>query len=138
MNFSDIPFNPDRKVLRQFAVLWVLFFVTIGTYQFFAHARGGVGLGLIIAGLTIGIPGLLWPHLLRWIFVTWMVLVSPIGWLVFTLVMLALYYLLITPLAIFFRLKGRDWLRKNPAPHQKTFWEPKGNPLDPLSYYRQY
>lgn len=138
MNFSDIPRHPDRKVLRQFAALWILFFVSIGVYQFLARDHPTPGLGLIAAGLLIGLPGLVRPALLRWIFVSWMVLVWPIGWLVFTLVMLALYYLLITPLALFFRLRGRDWLRRKPAPGQDSFWEPKENPLDPLSYYRQH
>jgi hypothetical protein len=138
MNFSDIPLNPEPKVLRQFAALWLIFFGILGANQFLAHDRPGLGLFLIAASLAVGIPGLVRPALLRWIFVAWMVLVSPIGWLVSTLLMLALYFLLITPLALFFRLRGRDWLRRKPAPQQDTFWEPKENPLDPLSYYRQH
>lgn len=138
MNFSDIPLNPGRKVLRQFAVLWIVFFVGLGAYQFLAHDRPGPGLVLMAAGLTVGIPGVIRPALLRWIFVAWMVLAAPIGWLVFTLLLLALYFLLITPLALFFRLRGRDWLRRKPAPERDTFWERKENPLDPLSYFRQH
>ena len=138
MKFSEIPLNPEPRVLRQFAALWMIFFLIIGANQVLAHDRPWLGLGMIAASLVTGIPGLVRPALLRWIFVTWMVLVWPIGWLVSTLLMLALYFLMITPLAVLFRLKGRDWLRRKPAPEQDTFWEPKGNPLDPLSYYRQH
>ncbi|MCF7732615.1 MAG: hypothetical protein K9N23_13065 [Akkermansiaceae bacterium] len=138
MNWSDIPLNPGRKVLRQFAALWIVFFVALGVNQFLAHGRPGLGLALMAAGLIVGIPGVLRPSLLRRIFVAWMVLAFPIGWLVSTLMLLGLYFLVFTPLALFFRLRGRDWLRRKPAPEQDTFWEPKENPLDPLSYFRQH
>ena len=138
MNWSDIPQNPGRHVLRQFAALWIIFFVALGAHQWLAHGRSGLGSLLMAAGLLVGIPGLLRPSLLRRIFVAWMMLVFPIGWCVFTLLMLGLYLLMFTPLALFFRLRGRDWLRTKPAPEQETFWEPKANPLDPASYLRQH
>jgi hypothetical protein len=138
MNWSDIPLNPRRQVLRQFAALWIVFFVALGANQFLAHGRPGLGLILMAAGMIVGITGLLRPSLLRRIFVAWMVLAFPIGWFVFTLLMLGLYFLMLTPLALFFRLRGRDWLRRKPATEQDTFWEPKANRLDPLSYFRQH
>ena len=138
MKWSDIPFNPSRKVLRQFAALWLVCFMALGASQFFAKGRPQLGLALAAAAVIIGLPGLIWPPLLRWLFVACTVLTFPIGWLISLLVLWALYFLVLTPVAVFFRLRGRDLLGRKPAPERDSFWEPKQTPRDLRSYFRQY
>lgn len=138
MTWSDIPFNPSRAVLRQFAVLWLVIFLALGAYQWLAMERPLLGLALAGVAVLLGTPGLLWPALLRWIFVMWMVLVFPVGWLISSVMLALLYFLVLTPVALWMRLRGRDLLGRKPAPHQPTFWEPKQSPRDPGSYFRQY
>ena len=58
---------------------------------------------LILAAL-FGVAGLIRPGLLRPIFVGWMVMVFPIGWLMSRVLLGVLFYGLFTPLAIAFRL----------------------------------
>jgi hypothetical protein len=138
MKWSDIPFNPSRKVLRQFAALWLVCFMALGASQYFAKGRPQLGLALAAAAVIIGLPGLIWPPLLRWLFVACTVLTFPIGWLISLLVLWALYFLVLTPVAVFFRLRGRDLLGRKPAPERDSFWEPKQTPCDLRSYFRQY
>jgi len=138
MKWSDIPFNPSRKVLRQFAALWLVCFMALGASQYFAKGRPQLGLALAAAAVIIGLPGLIWPPLLRWLFVACTVLTFPIGWLISLLVLWALYFLVLTPVAVFFRLRGRDLLGRKPAPERDSFWEPKQTPRDLRSYFRQY
>jgi hypothetical protein len=52
--------------------------------------------------------------------------------------LLLLFYGLITPVALFFRVRGRDPLRRKGAPAATTFWLPKDTPQDVRSYFRQY
>ena len=53
--------------------------------------------------------------------------------------MLALmFYLLLTPIALIFRLQGRDLLARKSAPNRSTFWTAKQTPQDVRSYFRQY
>jgi hypothetical protein len=138
MKWSDIPLNPSRKVLRQFAALWLVCFMALGASQYFAKGRPQLGLALAAAAVIIGLPGLIWPPLLRWLFVACTVLTFPIGWLISLLVLWALYFLVLTPVAVFFRLRGRDLLGRKPAPERDSFWEPKQTPRDLRSYFRQY
>jgi len=138
MKWSDIPFNPSRKVLRQFAALWLVCFMALGASQYFAKGRPQLGLALAAAAVIIGLPGLIWPPLLRWLFVACTVLTFPIGWLISLLVLWALYFLVLTPVAVFFGLRGRDLLGRKPAPERDSFWEPKQTPRDLRSYFRQY
>ena len=138
MKWSDIPFNPSRTVLRQFAALWLLALLALAANHYFVRHHPALALALALAALLLGVPGLLHPPLLRWIFVAAMVLAFPIGWLVSLLLLATLYFLVLTPLALVFRLRGRDLLGRKPAPRRESFWEPKHSPLDPRSYFRQY
>ena len=45
MQWSDIPFHPPRKTLRQFAGLWLVFFGGMALWQ--ALVRGHPTLGLV-------------------------------------------------------------------------------------------
>jgi hypothetical protein len=138
MKWSDIPFDPNRKVLRQFAALWLVFFLALGANQYWWQGRPRLGLALAVVAVLLGLPGLAWPTLLRRVFVAAMVLAFPIGWGVSLLLLAIVYFLVLTPVALFFRLRGRDWLGRRPAPDRKSFWEPKQTPLEVRSYFRQY
>jgi hypothetical protein len=138
MKWSDISFNPSRKVLRQFAALWLVCLLALGASQYFAKGRPPLGLALAAAAVLIGLPGLIQPSLLRWLFVACTVLAFPIGWLISLVMLLILYFLVLTPVAVLFRLRGRDLLGRKPAPERSSFWEPKQTPRDLHSYFRQY
>ena len=56
MHWSDIPFDPPRNTLRQFAALWVVFFGGMALWQ--GLARGHVGQALIFGLLAVTIGAL--------------------------------------------------------------------------------
>jgi hypothetical protein len=62
----------------------------------------------------------------------------PLGWLVSQLVLAILFYGVFTPLALVFRLIGRDALALKKPSGEATFWRPKPTPSDPRRYFRQY
>ena len=138
MTWSDIPFKPTAKALRQFAAAWLIFFLAFGAHQYLVRRHPGVGLVLIGMALVIGLLGLVRLAAVRWLFVGWMVVAFPIGWLISLLMLLLMFYGLITPVAVFFRMRGRDLLRRKCAPSATTFWLPKNTPQDVRSYFRQY
>ena len=138
MTWSDFPRNPTTRALRQFAGAWLVFFLAFGAQQYFRRGRHEIGLALGLMAVVFGVLGLVRPLAVRWLFRTWMVLAFPIGWLVSQAMLLLMFYLLITPVALFFRALGRDLLARKPAPSRATFWEPKGQPDDIRSYFRQY
>ena len=138
MTWSDIPFKPTTKALRQFAAAWLIFFLTFGAHQYFVRKHLAAGLAVMGLAVAVGLLGLVKPLAVRWLFVSWMVVAFPIGWLISLLMLLLMYYGLLTPVAMFFRLRGRDLLRRKPEPHGTTFWMPKDTPQDVRSYFRQY
>jgi hypothetical protein len=82
MKWSDIPMRPTAKMLRQFAAAWLVFFLVFGAHQYLARGHHALGLAIGSMALVVGVLGLVWPGAVRWIFVSWMVLAFPIGWLV--------------------------------------------------------
>jgi hypothetical protein len=138
MRWSDIPFSSPPRMLRQFAALWLAFFGGLAAWQGVARGRVGIALGLAALAIVVGGIGLARPALIRPIFVGWMVLAFPIGWAV-SLVLLALvYYGLFTPVALAFRLSGRDALGLRPGPDRESYWEPRAEPADVRRYFRQF
>src|SRR5687768_9922975 len=110
MRWSDIPRSPTSQTLRQFAALCLLVFGSLSVWQ--GWMRGNLLWAAILAAaaIGIGIGGLIWPQAVRWFYVGWLMAAFPIGWANSHLVLAVIFYAVLTPLAILFRLIGRDAL----------------------------
>ena len=138
MNLSDIPLNPNQKMLRQFAAAWLVFFSAFGAHQYFKHGHHQAGLAIVIIAVVVGVSGLIWPSSLRWLFVGWIVLAFPIGWVISQAMLFLMFFCIITPVAILFRLRGRDLLARKPDRSRASWWVLKAAPRDVRSYFKQY
>jgi hypothetical protein len=137
MRWSDIPFTPSAATLRWFAGLLAVFLAALGGWQFVAHDHRVVGLVLLGAALVIAPLGLLFPAAVRPIFVAWMVLVYPVGWVTSHLLLACIFYCVFAPVGLLFRLAGRDALGRRFRPDQDTYWVDKPAAEDVRSYFRQ-
>lgn len=138
MQWSDINFRPQSKTLRQFAVLWTLFLLGAAAWQWFLHGRATLATVLLVAGLAFGVTGIVRPASIRWLFVALSVATFPIGWLVSWLLFAALFFVVFTPLALFFRLIGRDPLDRRFDKKLRSYWAEKPPAPDARRYFRQY
>lgn len=138
MQWSDIQFDPPRKLLREFGLLCLAFFGAIALYQglYRGHATAGMILGALAA--AGGLLGMIAPAALRPVYVAWMVAAFPIGWTISMIVMAVMFYGLFTPIGLVFRLIGRDPLQRKLKPAAATYWEPKATPRDPRRYFKQF
>jgi Saxitoxin biosynthesis operon protein SxtJ len=137
MQWSDIPFQPDRKTLRQFAGLWLVCFGGMALWQALVRGRPSLGLSIGALALVVGVAGLTRPEWVRLIYVGWMVLAFPIGWTVSQAMVLLMYVGLFVPIGLIFRLIGRDPLRRTRRPGSESYWTPKPAPADVKSYFKQ-
>jgi hypothetical protein len=129
--------SASGSTLRQFAGLWVLFFGWLACWQ--SVWRGHVAWAIVFAALAlaVGLRGLIWPQTIRPVFALLTAVTLPIGWVMSRVILAVLFYGVFTPVAIFFRLIGRDILGRRPAPNCTTYWTPKPAPSDVQSYFRQ-
>ncbi len=138
MQWSEKHLHPSLRTLRQFGGLSVLFL----SYGAFVHGylRHQMNLAVLFAGLAavMGVLTLVKPSFIRPFFVGAMVITFPIGWVVSRVLLGLIYYGLITPIALIFRLIGRDALFLKHHSETKTYWLPKVTSTDPKRYFRMY
>ena len=98
----------------------------------------GAAVGVWSAAGAGGLISLAVPAVGLFIYRAMMLIALPIGTVVSTVVMLAIYFLVITPLGLVFRLVGRDELRLRTGGDAATYWEPKSSPESKIRYLRQF
>jgi len=137
MQWSDIDFRPQTRTLRQFAVLWLVFFGGLAVWE--VAGRGHAVSGTVLGLLAVTLPTLGWlrPQWLRPVYVGWMVLAFPIGWVVSRVVLAALFYVVFVPLGLVFRVAGRDPLQRRRRAVE-TYWAEKPAVNDARRYFKQF
>lgn len=133
MNWSDIDLRPDARKLRQFAAIWLLFFGVLAVRAFVQHKPAAVGLAIVAFA---GLIGVIAPAISRPLYVGSSLITFPIGWVVSRLLLAGIYFLVFTPVAIVFRIAGRDLLRLRKT-KSDSYWMPRESPA-PERYFRQF
>jgi hypothetical protein len=124
-------------MLRQFAGLWVVVLGGLACWYGLLRQRPVVGAVLGVAAVTVGALGIVRPSAVRPFFVALTVATFPIGWVLARVGLAAVFFGLFTPLAIVFRLAGRDALVLRRPRDRASYWEPKPAPADVRSYFHQ-
>jgi predicted membrane metal-binding protein len=134
----DLNLRPRTKVLRQFSLIWLLLFVGLGIYNHLNGAGHGTRSIWFLAAVVLGILGLIWPIVIRPIYQAAIIVTFPIGWVVSQLVLVLMYYGVVTPLGLILRCTRPDPLTRNKQPNEASYWLDKTQPTDLRSYFRQY
>ena len=134
----DINFHPTDRMLRQFAGAWLVAFSGLAAAQWLMRGHPRTASALFGAALIIGVAGLLRPRAMRWLFVAATIAAFPIGWVVSQVMLFVLFTAVITPVALLFKLQGRDRLTRHRPGHEASYWKPKTTTADMRRYLRQY
>jgi Saxitoxin biosynthesis operon protein SxtJ len=137
MQWSDVIASPKPKLLRQFAGLWLIVFPLLAALRVWRGHADNWAIGLAVAGVVVGLVGLVKPEAVRPIYSGWMLAAFPIGWTVSQLMLLVLFYLVFTPVGLVFRLIRRDALslRRRDV---STYWAVKPGAARVEDYFRQF
>ena len=126
--------NPSDRQLKQFGAVCVIalpLIVWLWSRNTSAAAwAAGIGAVLCVAGLVS-------PKLLKPVFIGLSVVTIPIGLVVGELAMLLIWFGLFLPMAVLFRILGRDALQRRSAGESETFWQKRHPPSDVGKYYQQ-
>jgi Saxitoxin biosynthesis operon protein SxtJ len=140
--------NPDRRGLRSFGIACVVAFGGLGIWAVLRHSVFGLSLsepvavrvatGLMAIAATSGVLALTAPSALRPLYRALTAASLPIGWVVSHVAIAILYFGVVTPVGLLFRLIGRDPLNRGRDPARRTYWEPRVAAGDVRRYYRQF
>lgn len=138
MAMIEINTNPSRGELRYFGLLLAVFFGVVGAILAWRFQAWPVARGLWIGGAAAGVVYYAIPPIRRWMYVGWMYLAFPIGWVISHIMMAAIYYLVFTPIGLFMRLLGRDPLSRSFDESADTYWVEHQPDENPDRYFRQF
>jgi hypothetical protein len=131
----DIDWRPGPQTLRRFGGVACLVF---GALAYAIWRNGGhPALSLASGALacSAALCSLVRPEWNRTLYVGLSVLSYPIAWAVAWLLLLVLFFLVITPSALLYRHFVRARRPKHPS---GSAWQPTRPARDPLSYFRQF
>ena len=88
--------------------------------------------------LLVALLGLLAPKALKPIYVGLMIVTFPIGWLMTRVILLVLYFAVLTPVGLLMRLFGRDTMKRAFDRGAQTYWVQHDSKPEKERYFRQY
>ncbi len=139
MAIIEVNWKPNRKNLRVFGTAALIATVILACLL---HLRKGLplqwALGIVAFGLVVFVGSLVLPKPTKVIYVIMASLALPIGLVISTVLMAAFFYLLLTPLGLFFRLVGRDELELKFDRNKTSYWVKRRPPESLKRYFNQF
>jgi hypothetical protein len=139
-----ISWDPTEKQLRQFGACALLALPLLGWLALGRTAPDDWNAAELVAFCVCAGVGVLWgllawlsPQSLRVAFWFATLIALPIGVVLGELLLAALYFGIFTPVALFFRLIGRDALHRRLDAGAPSYWAAKAQAVGAEQYFRQ-
>ena len=136
--------DPPKRQLQQFAFIAVvgLPLIALVVLRFcglgwaFGHPAVLIALGVGVLQLVLFLAG--FRPLTRAVYVVLMIVALPIGFVLSHVLMAVIFYLVMTPIGLVFRLIGRDAMGRKRDPKARSYWHDRGPARSPASYFKLY
>ncbi len=130
--------NPTAKELKWFGLLLAAFFALVGGVIAWRAGSATVfyvvgGVGALLGAVFYGVPALRRP-----MYLGWMYLFFPVGFVVSLLLLAIVYYLVLTPIALLLRLAGKDPLARALDKGATSYWSARPPAPPKERYFKQY
>ena len=139
-----IDLNPSVSQLKTFGFVALFGFSLMATVVMWKFTEWTLHWSVyLLLGLAVLCPllALIAPIANKPVYVTLMIVVIPIGLVVSAVVLRLIYYGMFTPIALWFKLRGRDAMDRQLDPAAETYWKDhrdQAKPRPPASYLRLY
>lgn len=135
MALIRVDWNPSDRKVRQFNGLLVLLIAFVSAM---AWHKGNVAAAwrIAIIGAFVAGAGAAWLTFGRWVYRAWMSVAFVVGSVVSTILLFVLYYAILTPLGLLFRVLGRDALGLRGS--AESYWVSLQIPEDEGYFERLY
>ena len=139
MSLATINWNPDRRMLRSFGLIALI--ATFGL-AILLNLLKGVSIQwctiIVAAGLVIFIISRLSLKLTKIIYLALTIITLPIGIAVSFVVLALFYFLVLTPVGLFFRIISRDLLGLKFRTSRNSFWTKCARSTTLERYFHQF
>ncbi|MBI2424724.1 MAG: hypothetical protein HYV27_17980 [Candidatus Hydrogenedentes bacterium] len=133
----------DRHEQRKFGLVMGGAFFALGALRTVLHwySTGGLDWPHVLWSFAVvfAAAGLLLPRALFPVFRLWIQFSVALNWVMTRLFLTVAFYLLLTPVRLFFSLKGEDALKRAWNSPDRSYWEaPEEQPEDVRRYRNQF
>jgi len=139
MSLIEINYNPDKKELRKFGLIALVVLgasACVSRFVFLAPAIASLivaAVGLFICAITF-----LSAKAGRLIYLGMTFAALPIGLVISVLLMAIFYFLILTPIGMFFKITGRDLMHRKFEQDSTTYWSQKKYDDAAERYFHQF
>ncbi len=132
------PGGDKMKELRKFGLTMAAAFGVIAALAFWRQKD--YFLYFLIIALLFLFPAVFIPSYLRPVYHSWMAFSHKLGWLMSRVILITLFYLVLTPVGLIMRVLGKDFLNKEfDRDSSQSYWIKKEkNNFDKQGYERQF
>jgi hypothetical protein len=130
--------RPGRTDLKWFGPILAVLFVIVGLIAMFRFDAPGVAKVVWAVGVPFVVAYFAVPALRIPIYVGYMTLVFPLGWLVSHVVLAVLFFLIVTPTALVLRIVRYDPLKRRWERQATSYWTDHRTGGDVSRYLRQF
>ena len=143
MSAGTKPEEVKDQDIRWFGVIMLVGLALIGLVLYRRAVKAGEAAGalpviLLCIGAAICAATSVAPVRMRPLYAAWMLLGKSIGLVVGTVILLIVFYGLMTPMSIIMRFARPDRLERAFDPDAKTYWHEREPHPDKRRYYRQF
>jgi hypothetical protein len=122
--------------LRKFGLLISGVILVIAGYNYFFGNPALVYLANI--AIILGIGALAYPHPLKPIYWVWMAIAVVLGWIMSRVILIVLFYLVLTPIGLIGRISGKRFLKLDFDREASSYWERREAQSDPKTCEKQF
>jgi len=144
----DFEWNPRTLQLRIFGVAsgaiaaggaaWAYLAIGDPDAALGASAARWVAGAAVVVAVFCGVAVAIAPSLLRPLWLLLSALALPVGYVLSFVALAAIFYGVVTPIGLVFRVLGRDALARRRDPHAETYWVRREPRPDAARYFRQF
>jgi len=139
MALFELELRPEKHQLRSFGLFWLPgFCLLVALFAWLRYEHSQLAMILSAVALVSILVSLVQPRVLQPLFVILMVVTFPIGIVVSHLLIAAVYYLVITPIGLLLRLRGRDAMKRRFPGGEESYWVERETVEDQRRYFRQF
>ncbi len=126
-----------KREIRKFGLTIGVVLLLLGILLFF---RGKSSYPYLLAlALFFLLSGIALPTLLKPVYIPWMAAAVIMGFVMTRVILVILFYLVFTPIALFMKVGKRDLLNQRIDRNVKSYWQGKEKkPFDKKQYEKQY
>ena len=140
MGLIEVKKDFTRRELMLFGPFFVLFNILVGGILWWRHGTFGIDVYSIWGGIVglLVVAYYVIPPLRRPLYLGWLYAVFPIGFVISHVILIIIYYLVITPVGLLMRIVGYDPMHRKFDSSASSYWVPRDEITDNSRYFKQF